>query len=78
MPHRVILTEQAVPGEKYEIAYEAYAGDGKREVRTGPIVDEQEFLTRPNFSYTLPQVGHTVYGIWNEDAYAQSLLPGQS
>ena len=64
-----ILTEQAVPGEIYEIAYEAYAGDGKREVRTGPIVDEQEFLTRPNFSYTLPQVGHTVYGIWNEDAY---------
>lgn len=65
----LILTEQAVPGEIYEIAYEAYAGDGKREVRTGPIVDEQEFLTRPNFSYTLPQVGHTVYGIWNEDAY---------
>ena len=53
----LILTENAQVGEEYEIAFEGYAGDGQRKVLTGPVVDEEEFLTREPYSYKRPVVG---------------------
>lgn len=65
----LILTESAQAGEEYEISFEGYAGDGQRKVLTGPVVDEEEFLTREPYSYKRPVVGRSWYGVWNEDAY---------
>lgn len=65
----LVLTDEARAGQSYEIAFEAYAGDGPRTVLAGPVVDEEEFPTRELYAYTRPQVGHSWCGVWNEDAY---------
>ena len=65
----LVLTDEARPGQSYEIAFEAYAGDGPRTVLAGPVVDEEEFPTRELYAYTRPQIGHSWCGVWNEEAY---------
>lgn len=63
----LVLTDRAVPLEEYEIAFEAYAGDGERVVFTGPIASEEEYQKR--YPYKLPVVGVSHFGIWRENIY---------
>ncbi len=62
-----ILTEQAVPGQRFELLAEVYAGHDFPGTATGPLLggihpQEDPALTRK-------RLGHSTFGVWNEDAY---------
>ena len=61
------LTEAAVPGTKYDLLFEVYAGHWFPGTEIGPIIPESV-----NASFTEKKsnvLGQTSFGIWNEDAY---------
>ena len=66
--HREItLTRSGTPGERYEIAIEAYAGHGPRVAHAGPTPPGRETVPEPPAQQTA--VGHTSFGIWHEEVY---------
>ncbi len=66
--HRSItLTRQGVPGARYEILIEAYAGHGPLVVGAGPTPPGRETVPEPGPTQAV--IGESTFGIWNEDAY---------
>lgn len=66
--HREItLATEAVPGTRYQIMIEAYAGHGPRVAGVGPVPPGRETVPEP--PPTQACVGTSTYGIWEEDVY---------
>jgi alpha-mannosidase len=65
--HEVTLAKSAVPGTRYEIAIEAYAGHGPRVSYAGPTPPGRETVPEPPPAQAT--VGHTTYGVWQEEVY---------
>lgn len=66
--HKVIfLTEEAHPGETYSVVFEAYAGHGPREWRSGPTPPDRETVPEPPEAQCI--VGQNRFGIWFEEVY---------
>jgi len=63
----ITLAREAVPGETYDIWVEAYAGHGPRVSWPGPYPLGVESVPEP--PDTQAMVGHTTYGIWEEELY---------
>lgn len=74
VPHHYIcdnvLTRCGTPGEAFDLLFEVYAGHYYPDVEacaTGPVLPGT--LGDPRTEGSRTQVGHSTYGIWNEDAY---------
>ena len=74
VPHHYIsdnvLAEHAVPGEKYDLLFEVYAGHyypDEGGCATGPVLPGT--LGDPKQEGRRARVGHSTIGLWNEDAY---------
>jgi alpha-mannosidase len=65
--HEVTLSKRGVPGERYEILAEAYAGHGPRVCHVGPTPPGR--ITVPEPSTTQATVGECSFGIWEEEVY---------
>ncbi len=66
--HREItLVRHGVPGSRYDVAIEAYAGHGPRVVHAGPTPPGRETVPEPPATQAV--VGNTTYGIWHEEVY---------
>ena len=61
------VTRRGVPGRKYDILIEAYAGHGARECGGGPSPYGHETVPEPPPKQTA--IGRTTFGVWEEDAY---------
>ncbi len=61
------LTCYAVPGEKFDLIIQAYAGHGPTPAELGPVPPSRSVLSEP--AETQQTIGESSYGIWNEDAY---------
>lgn len=65
-----VLTQSAVPGQKFELLFEVYAGHYFPDVgdcATGPVLPGS--YTDPKREGSRAQVGLSTFGIWQEDAY---------
>ena len=65
-----VLTPCAKPGERFELLFEVYAGHYFPDVggcATGPVLPGT--LGDPRKEGERTRVGHSTFGIWNEDAY---------
>lgn len=74
VPHHYIcdnvLTRCAQPGETFDLLFEVYAGHYFPDVGgccTGPVLPGT--LQDPKAEGRRSRVGHSTFGIWNEDAY---------
>ncbi|MDI7278285.1 MAG: alpha-mannosidase, partial [Anaerolineae bacterium] len=66
--HEVItLTRSGVPGTRYELLIEGYAGHGPTPEGGGPVAYGRESVPEPG--PTQQVMGQSSYGIWVEDAY---------
>ena len=63
----ITLTRNGIPGEKFSILVEAYAGHGPQVQGGGPIRYGQESV--PEVMGPQVTVGESSYGIWREQAY---------
>jgi alpha-mannosidase len=63
----ILLTKSGVPGEKYVILVEAYAGHGPTVDYAGPTPPGRETVPEPGPTQT--EVGESTFGVWEEDAY---------
>ncbi|MBC7237335.1 MAG: alpha-mannosidase, partial [Chloroflexi bacterium] len=63
----ITLAEQGVPGARYEILLETYAGHGPRVHTVGPLPPERESVPEPIGPQTA--VGESSFGLWEEDAF---------
>jgi alpha-mannosidase len=64
---RVTLTRSGVPGDRFEVLAEFYAGHGPTPDSTGPVPHGTDPI--PAVSGPQAAVGRSSYGIWNEEAY---------
>ena len=65
-----ILTEEAVPGEVFELLFEVYAGHyypGRDGCATGPVLPGS--YQDPKQEGRRTAMGHNTFGVWQEDAY---------
>ncbi len=62
----VPLARAGVPGARYEILVESYAGHGPVEATGMPVPPERLPIVDP---YSRPAVGRSCFGIWEEDVY---------
>ncbi len=67
----ITLTRNGIPGEKFSILVEAYAGHGPLVMGGGPIRYGYESVPEPG--KTQVAVGESNYGIWREQAYQLAL-----
>lgn len=67
----ITLTTNGIPGAKYSILCEAYAGHGPLVMGGGPIRYGQESV--PEVRHPQAVVGETSYGIWREQVYQLAL-----
>ena len=66
--HReVLLSANGVPGERYEVMVEGYAGHGPRVSSVGPATPGR--VTVPEPAHTQAVVGESTFGVWEEDVY---------
>ncbi|MBN1811512.1 MAG: alpha-mannosidase [Anaerolineae bacterium] len=66
--HREItLCRQGVPGTRYDVLVEGYAGHGPRVVHAGPTPPGRETVPEPG--PTQATVGGSTFGVWEEDVY---------
>ena len=65
--HETKLSADAVPGARFQVLAEAYAGHGPIVVHTGPTPPDRETVPEPGPTQTT--VGRSGFGIWEEDAY---------
>ncbi|NLG50513.1 MAG: alpha-mannosidase [Chloroflexi bacterium] len=63
----ITLAMQGVPGQRYDIMVEAYAGHGPRVHYAGPTPPGRETVPEPGPTQAV--VGRSTFGIWEEDAY---------
>lgn len=69
--HTISLTRCAVPGQKYEILAECYAGHGIRNEGAGPVgIDE---IPVPEPPETQVIVTDSFVGVWNEPVYQAAM-----
>lgn len=70
-PHQymcdLVLSDSAVAGEVFQIAFEAYAGHGDRSIMTGPLSENRPAAAPVPAQQAV--VGRTTVGEWCEDAY---------
>lgn len=69
--HEITLSRSGVPGERYEILIEGYAGHGPRVEGGGPVAYGRESVPEPG--PTQQVMGQTTFGIWDEEAYQLAL-----
>lgn len=65
-----VLTQKGVPGERFDLLFEVYAGHYYPDVggcATGPVLPGT--LGDPKEEGRRARMGHNTFGIWNEDAY---------
>ena len=62
------LSRQAVPGERYRVLVEAYAGHGPTPCGGGPVTPPGR-LTVPEPPPAQATVAESTFGVWNEDVY---------
>ncbi len=65
-----ILTEHAVPGERFELLFEVYAGHYFPDAggcATGPVLPGSYLDPKTEGQRTA--MGHNTFGVWQEDAY---------
>lgn len=67
----ITLTQNGVPGTRYEILMETYAGHGVREVGGGPVVYGKQTVPEPAPKQTA--VRPMTVGIWREEVYQLSI-----
>jgi alpha-mannosidase len=63
----ITLAESGVPGTRYEILVESYAGHGVRVTHGGPTPPDRETVPEPPPAQAV--VGASTFGIWQEDVY---------
>ena len=63
----ITLSANGIPGARYEVLIEAYAGHGPRVLQAGPTPPGRETVPEPG--PTQATVGVTTFGLWEEDAY---------
>ena len=63
----ITLATEGVPGTRYEIMVEAYAGHGPQVAGVGPVPPGRETVPEPPLDQTC--VGESSYGIWEEGVY---------
>lgn len=63
----ITLARQGIPGTRYEIVVESYAGHGPRVAHGGPTPPYRETVPEPG--PTQATVGVSTFGIWQEDVY---------
>jgi alpha-mannosidase len=63
----ITLTTSGVPGQRYEVLAEAYAGHGPTPTGSGPVLHGQVSVPEPGPTQAV--IGSNTFGIWNEDAY---------
>ena len=64
----ILLSKSGVPGERYVILVEAYAGHGLLAGwEVGPVPPGRETVPEPGPTQTV--VGESTFGIWEEEAY---------
>ncbi len=67
----ITLTRNGIPGEKFSLLVEAYAGHGPMVMDLGPVRYGHESV--PEVSKPQVCVGESNYGIWHEQAYQLAL-----
>jgi len=65
--YEITLSTAAVPGARYQVLAEAYAGHGPIVVHTGPTPPDRETVPEPALAQT--SVAQSSYGIWQEEIY---------
>ena len=65
--NEITLSMSGVPGTKYQVVVEGYAGHGPRVAQGGPVPPGR--LTVPEPGPTQAVVGKSSFGIWEEDVY---------
>jgi alpha-mannosidase len=65
--HQITLAAQGVPGTRYDVLVEGYAGHGPRVAHAGPTPPGRETVPEPG--PTQATVGESTFGIWEEDVY---------
>jgi alpha-mannosidase len=65
--HHITLCRSGVPGARYDILVEAYAGHGPRVSHAGPTPPSRE--TVPEAAPTQATVGESTFGVWEEEVY---------
>jgi alpha-mannosidase len=65
--HEITLAMSGIPGTTYQILLEGYAGHGPRVTSGGPCPPDRQTVPEP--SPTQVTVGHSSYGIWEEQVY---------
>ncbi|NLV74953.1 MAG: alpha-mannosidase [Chloroflexi bacterium] len=63
----ITLTRAGIPGTNYAMLCETYAGHGPRVVSAGPVGLGRETVPEP--PETQVTVGHSTFGIWEEELY---------
>ena len=67
MHTEILLVESAVPGTRYDLLIECYAGHGSRNCHAGPTPPWRETVPEPPPAQVV--VGETSFGIWQETIY---------
>ena len=65
--HFILLTDNARPGETFDVVLEAYAGHGPQEWSAGPTPPDRETIPEPPENQR--RVGKSQFGIWQEAAF---------
>ncbi len=63
----ITLAASGVPGTRYEILMESYAGHGPRVSHAGPTPPDRDTVPEPGLTQVV--VGDTTYGVWQEEVY---------
>jgi len=63
----ITLAMLGIPGTRYDILIEGYAGHGPRVEHAGPTPPDRETVPEPG--PTQATVGTSTFGVWEEDAY---------
>lgn len=63
----ITLSMSGIPGQKYEIIIESYAGHGPRLENAPPVPPGRVLIPEPGPTQLV--VGESSFGIWEEDAY---------
>jgi alpha-mannosidase len=63
----VTLCNSGVPGTRYAVLVEGYAGHGARAVTAGPTPPDRETVPEPGPTQAI--VGESTFGVWEEEVY---------
>jgi alpha-mannosidase len=63
----ILLSASGVPGARYEIMVEGYAGHGPRKSYAGPTPQGRQSVPEP--PPTQAAIGQSSFGVWQEDVY---------